>query len=49
MKRLHTADTTVAFDLYHHYPEDIELMKECGLKSFHFFISGARIFLNDTA
>ncbi|MCI6089963.1 MAG: family 1 glycosylhydrolase [Solobacterium sp.] len=46
MKRLHTADTTVASDFYHHYHEDIKLMKECGLKSFRFSISLARIFPN---
>lgn len=46
MDRFNTADTTVASDFYHHYPEDINLMKECGLKSFRFFISWARIFPN---
>lgn len=46
MKRLHTADTTVASYFYHHYHEDIKLMKECGLKNFRFFISWARIFPN---
>ena len=46
MKRLHTADTTIASDFYHHYHEDIKLMKECGLKSFRFSISWARIFPN---
>lgn len=46
MKRLHTTDTTVASDFYHHYHEDIKLIKECGLKSFRFSISWARIFSN---
>lgn len=46
MKRLHTTDTTVASDFYHHYHEDTKLMKECGLKSFLFSISLARIFPN---
>ena len=46
MKRLHTADTTVVSDFYHHYHEDIKLMKECGLKSFRFSISWAIIFPN---
>ena len=46
MKRLHTTDTTVASDFYHHYHEDIKLMKECGLKSFRFSISWTRIFPN---
>lgn len=44
MKRLHTADITVASDFYHHYHEDIKLMKECGLRSFRFSISWVRIF-----
>lgn len=46
MKRFHTADTTVASDFYHHYHEDIKLMKECSLKSFCFSISWAIIFPN---
>lgn len=46
MKRLHTADTIVASDFYHHYHEDIKLMKECGLKSFCFIISWIRFFPN---
>lgn len=44
--RLHTADTSVASDFYHRFQEDIKLMKECGLKSFRFSISWARIFPN---
>ena len=46
-KWLHTADTSIAFDFYHHYYEDIKLIKEWGLKSFRFSISWARIFPND--
>lgn len=46
MKRLHTADTLIASDFYHHYHEDIKLMKECGLKSFRFSILWAIIFPN---
>jgi len=45
-KKLHTADTTDAVNFYHMYKEDIKLMKECGLKSFRFSISWARIFPN---
>ncbi|MFR0977956.1 MAG: family 1 glycosylhydrolase [Holdemania filiformis] len=31
------ADSTVASDHYHHWEEDLALMKECGLKSYRFF------------
>lgn len=34
----------VAIDFYHRYEEDIELMKEMGLKAYRFSISWARIF-----
>lgn len=37
------ADTRVASDFYHHYKEDILLMKELGLKTYRFSISWARI------
>jgi len=37
------ADTKVASDFYHHYREDIELMKEMGIKVYRFSISWARI------
>ena len=37
------ADTKVASDFYHHWEEDIELMKELGLKAYRFSISWARI------
>lgn len=39
--------TAVTSDFYHHYKEDIQLMKELGLKSFRMSISWARIFPND--
>lgn len=42
--RLNIADTSVAVDFYHRFREDIQLMKECGLKSFRFSISWSRIF-----
>lgn len=38
------ADTKVASDFYHRYKEDIQLMKELGLKMYRFSISWARIF-----
>ncbi|MFQ6861507.1 MAG: glycoside hydrolase family 1 protein [Beduini sp.] len=37
------ADSSIAVDFYHHYKEDIQLMKECGLKSFRFSIAWSRI------
>lgn len=37
------ADTKVASDFYHHWKEDIALMKELGLKIYRFSISWARI------
>lgn len=37
------ADTKTAIDHYHRYTEDIALMKECGLTSYRFSISWARI------
>lgn len=37
------ADTKVASDFYHHYKEDIELMKELGLKVYRFSIAWARV------
>ena len=43
-KRSHKqADTKVASDFYHHWKEDIDLMKELGLKAYRFSISWARI------
>ena len=40
------ADSTVASDHYHHWEEDLALMKECGLKSYRFSIAWTRIFPN---
>ena len=37
------ADSKVASDFYHHWKEDIQLMKELGLKSYSFSLSWARI------
>lgn len=37
------ADTKVASDFYHHYKEDIALMKELGMKAYRFSLSWARI------
>lgn len=37
------ADTKVASDFYNNYEEDIELMKELGMKTYRFSISWARI------
>ena len=37
------ADSKVASDFYHHWKEDIDLMKELGLKVYRFSLSWARI------
>lgn len=37
-------DPTKSADFYHKYPQDIEMMKELGLKAFRFSISWSRIF-----
>ena len=37
------ADTKVAADFYHHYDEDIDLMKELGMKTYRFSIAWTRI------
>lgn len=37
------ADSKVASDFYHHWKEDIALMKEMGLKTYRFSLSWARI------
>lgn len=39
-------DYKVASDHYHHFKEDIALMKECGLKAYRFSIAWTRIFPN---
>lgn len=38
------ADSRVASDHYHHWEEDLALMKEAGLKSYRFSIAWTRIF-----
>ncbi len=40
------SDSKIAADHYHRYKEDVALMKECGLKSYRFSISWARILPN---
>lgn len=40
------SDSKIASDHYHRYKEDVALMKECGLKSYRFSISWARILPN---
>lgn len=40
------ADSTIASDHYHHWEEDVALMKELGLKSYRFSIAWTRIFPN---
>lgn len=37
------ADTKVSSDFYHHWKEDIDLMKEMGLKAYRFSLSWSRI------
>ena len=37
------ADNTFAADHYHHYKEDVALMKECGFTSYRFSIAWSRI------
>ncbi|MGX6980109.1 glycoside hydrolase family 1 protein [Vagococcus elongatus] len=41
-------DTKVTVDHYHHWQEDVALMKELGMKSYRFSISWPRIFPNGT-
>ena len=33
------ADNSIAADHYHHYKEDVALMKECGFTSYRFSLS----------
>lgn len=44
----HGENGNVACDHYHHYKEDIALMKEIGLKSYRFSISWPRVFPEGT-
>lgn len=37
------ADNSIAADHYHHYKEDVALMKECGFTSYRFGISWSRV------
>ena len=37
------ADNSVASDHYHHYKEDVALMKECGFTSYRFSLSWSRL------
>lgn len=39
-------DPNDAAVFYHHYPEDIEMMKELGLKTFRFSVSWSHIYPN---
>ena len=45
-KKRGLADTSVASDHYHHFKEDVALMKKCGFKSYRFSLSWPRIFPN---
>ena len=38
------ADASIASDHYHHFKEDVALMKECGFTSYRFSLSWPRIF-----
>lgn len=40
-------DNSIAVDHYHHYEEDIRLMKEAGFSSYRFSISWSRIYPHD--
>ena len=45
-EKYHGADPNKSADFYHKYPEDIQMMKELGLKAFRFSISWSRVFPN---
>lgn len=45
-KATQQADASVTSDHYHHYEEDVALLKELGAKSYRFSICWARIFPN---
>ena len=40
------ADNSIAADHYHHYKEDVALMKECGFTSYRFSLSWSRLIPN---
>lgn len=42
------ADCSIATDHYHHYKEDVALLKEIGLKSYRFSISWSRVLPDGT-
>ncbi|MDD6710767.1 MAG: glycoside hydrolase family 1 protein [Sharpea porci] len=42
------ADNSIASDHYHHYKEDVALMKECGFTSYRFSIAWPRIYPDDS-
>jgi beta-glucosidase len=47
--KTHNGDTgDVADDFYHRYPQDIEMMKRMGLKTFRFSVAWSRIFPSGT-
>jgi beta-glucosidase len=47
--KTHNGDTgDVADDFYHRYPQDIEIMKRLGLKTFRFSVAWPRIFPSGT-
>ena len=42
-KKAPFADNSISADHYHHYKEDIALMKECGMTSYRFSLSWSRL------
>ena len=44
--KFHGGDPNNSADFYHRYPQDIQMMKELGIKSFRFSISWSRIYPN---
>ncbi|XP_051122318.1 beta-glucosidase 6-like [Andrographis paniculata] len=47
-KVLDLSNADVATDHYHHYPEDIQLMKDLGMDAYRFSIAWSRIYPNGT-
>ena len=43
-EQYHGADLNDSADFYHRYPQDIQMMKELGLKTFRFSVSWSRIY-----